>query len=375
MALLYVFNRRLTRAERGRRAGVSYRWYSATAFTSIFCSAFLLAAWLVFSVADTALGALTAHTWGATVQGMVSASVGDAFHWVASLGMVGIGLVMAYGYVFGQRELRVSRLELSVAGLARPLRIAQISDIHIGQNLRRTQLERFVAAVNATEADLICITGDIVDSARADMATFFPILAKLEAAQGVVAILGNHDHYADPDRVEAALRQWTPFTVLRDDAMTLPLPDTVMNGSGGDAHLHVIGLDDRGRDWARGMVTDARLGTLLDAAPAGVPVLLLVHRPDIFAQAAASGVALTLSGHTHGGQLAIPWRGGRRRNLAEFVTTFSRGLYRRGGASLYVNAGLGVTGQRIRLFTPREISIFELTAASPAPVPTMAASV
>ena len=101
--------------------------------------------------------------------------------------------------------------------------------------------------------------------------------------------------------------------------------------------LHVIGLDDRGRDWARGVASDQRLAELLEAAPAGIPVLLLAHRPDIFAQAAAAGVALTLSGHTHGGQFAVPWFGGRRRNLAEFVTDFDRGLYTRGDAHLYVN--------------------------------------
>jgi len=80
-------------------------------------------------------------------------------------------------------------------------------------------------------------------------------------------------------------------------------------------------------------------------------------------QAAAAGVALTLSGHTHGGQLAVPWFGGRRRNLAEFITPFHRGLYERGASYLYVNSGLGVTGQRIRLFTPREIGVFELRAS------------
>jgi predicted MPP superfamily phosphohydrolase len=129
------------------------------------------------------------------------------------------------------------------------------------------------------------------------------------------------------------------------------------------APLHVIGLDDRGRDWARGVKSDAKLAELLDAAPADVPVLLLSHRPDIFHQAAASRVALTLSGHTHGGQLAVPWFGGRRRNLAEFVTSFDRGLYRCSDSVLYVNCGLGVTAQRIRLWTPREISVFELTPA------------
>ena len=126
--------------------------------------------------------------------------------------------------------------------------------------------------------------------------------------------------------------------------------------------LHVIGLDDRGRDWARGVVSDTCLAELLAAAPADATVLLLSHRPDIFRQAAGL-VPLTLSGHTHGGQLAIPWFGRRRRNLAEFITSFDRGLYNAEGSYLYVNCGLGVTGLRIRLFTPREISVYELAPA------------
>src|SRR6185369_3874103 len=161
--------------------------------------------------------------------------------------------------------------------------------------------------------------------------------------------LGNHDHYAGAERVVDQLRRWTPFRVLRDSAVTLDLDGTA---------LHVIGLYDRGRDWARGVRSDGRLAQLLAEAPAGAPILLLAHRPDIFPQAAAAGVALTLSGHTHGGQLALP--GGRRRNLAAFITRFDRGLYSDGDSYLYVNCGLGVTGQRIRLFTPREITVFEL---------------
>jgi len=69
-----------------------------------------------------------------------------------------------------------------------------------------------------------------------------------------------------------------------------------------------------------------------------------------------------LSGHTHGGQLALPWSGRRTRNLAEFISAFDRGLYRDGDATLYVNRGLGFTGQKIRLFTPREIACLTLRA-------------
>jgi predicted MPP superfamily phosphohydrolase len=75
---------------------------------------------------------------------------------------------------------------------------------------------------------------------------------------------------------------------------------------------------------------------------------------------------LVLSGHTHGGQLALPSLGGRPLSLARFITRYDRGLFREGGASLYVNCGLGVTGQRIRLFTPREITVIELRGGSAA---------
>lgn len=354
VACIFAFNRRLTAFRRPRRAGSVLRVYSASAFVSLFCAAFLLLAWVGFSAADGLLGVLTAHALGEAGQRVVAEGMGSAFRWTGSLGMGAIALLMGYGYVVGQRELRVHCQPVAVAGLGRPLRVTQISDIHVGQNLSRVQLERFVAAVNDTDPDLICITGDIADSPQADLDGYFPILGRLRARHGVCAILGNHDHGAGADWVEAALHRWTAFHVLRDRAVTLDCDG---------APLHVIGLDDRGRDWARGVVSDACLADLLDAAPADVPVLLLSHRPDIFYQAAAAGVPLTLSGHTHGGQLALPWFGGRRRNLAEFITDFDRGLYQRGNATLYVNCGIGVTGQRIRLFTPREITVAELVPA------------
>jgi predicted MPP superfamily phosphohydrolase len=271
--------------------------------------------------------------------------------------MAGVSLAMLYGYVFGQRQLTVTEHALPVrgwTGSAARLRIAQISDIHVGQNLSLPQLEGFVARVNALSPDLICVTGDIADSAGADCERFFPVLNQLRARFGVYAILGNHDHYAGADRVAADLLRWTDFRLLRDEGVTLELDG---------ASLHVIGLDDRGHDWARGLASCTRLSRLVDEAPDDVPILLLSHRPDIFTQAAEKGVALTLSGHTHGGQIALPWFGGRRRNLAEFITPYDRGLHRRGDSHLYVNCGLGVTGQRIRLLTPREISIFEIGAA------------
>jgi predicted MPP superfamily phosphohydrolase len=236
-----------------------------------------------------------------------------------------------------------------------PVRIVHLSDIHIGHNLSAAELRTFVERVNVIEADLVCITGDIIDAPHVDYARYLPILGELRARAGVVAILGNHDHRAGADEVVTALRRWTPFRVLRDEADTIEI---------GETRLHVIGLDDRGRDWDRGIASDDRLRDLIQAAPCGVPSILLVHRPDIFPQAATGGIALTLSGHTHGGQLALPWKHGRRINLADFITQFPRGFYEHEGRFLYVSCGLGVTGQRIRLFTPREIGVLRLREAT-----------
>jgi uncharacterized protein len=361
VSAMYVFNRAVvgSRSRRSRSTSAALRVYTAVAFIALFCFAFLLTSGTVWLVLRSVLGALIAQASNAAGAALAGHGIDRAFAAFVTLGMGSIALLLGYGYVFGQHELRVTEVALPVRGFGKAgagLRIAHLSDIHIGQNLSMAQLEKFVARANALAPDLVCITGDIADSPSADLARFLPVLGQLRAAHGVVAILGNHDHYAGADRVVAELERWTDFRVLRDSSATL-YP--------GGRPLHVIGLDDRGRDWARGIVSCSRLAALVARAPAEVPILLLSHRPDIFPQAAAAGVALTLSGHTHGGQLALPWFGGRRRNLAEFVTPFSRGLYERAAAFLYVNSGLGVTGQRIRLFTPREIALFDLGCGGP----------
>ena len=148
---------------------------------------------------------------------------------------------------------------------------------------------------------------------------------------------------------------WPTIPILRCCGIRspiLPLPGTT---------LHLIGLDDRGKDWARGLDADATLTRLRADIPRHEPIILLSHRPDIFPAAAGLGIDLTLSGHTHGGQFALPFQS-QQFNLARFITRFPRGQYTLGKCFLYVNRGLGVTGQRIRLFTPREIALLTCRA-------------
>lgn len=340
IVVTYAFNRSIVR--RPRRVATPWlRRYSAVAFVLLICSTFLVASLSLFAVAIR---------FADLVDPAASQALASVSRWWGLSGILGLSAAMIFGYTGGQRQLCVNRVSVHMPHWRGALRVLQLSDIHVGQNLSLDQLEKFVARANAEGPDLVCITGDIADGPGADMERFFPVLARLQARFGIIAILGNHDHYVGGDRVEAALRK-VGIEVLRDRGVTLDL--------GGD-RLHVIGLDDRGRDWARGVQDDHVLSELLAGAPREVPKLLLVHRPDVFTQAAREGIELTLSGHTHGGQLAVPWFGGRRRNLAEFMTRFDRGLFRSAGSSLYVNCGLGVTGQRVRLFTPREISVFDL---------------
>jgi predicted MPP superfamily phosphohydrolase len=357
---IYLINRRLAiRARRQRRdhnpVGAMPRLYYAIAFTCLVCVVFLLFTDALWIAARVFLGAIVVQAW--TVHHMpltFDSELDAACRWLADAGMVTISVAFAYGYTIGQQRLRVRHLQLPLRNFPPSwagLRIVHLSDIHIGQNIERAQLQGFVERANALRPDVVCITGDVADLPAADLENFLPILAGLRATYSTVAVLGNHDHYAGADRVEAALKRLTPFRVLRDEQTTIDIRGQ---------RLHVIGLDDHGRDWARGKCEVPYLNVALACVPADAPVLLLSHRPDIFPQAAESGVALTLAGHTHGGQIGVPWLNGRIRNLAELITDFDRGLYERSGSYLYVNCGLGVTGQRIRLNTPREIVVIEV---------------
>jgi len=361
---IFVFNRHLAQRARQQRCnhnpgGSMPRLYYAVSFTCFFCVLFLVCNDVLWVSSKVLLGAIAAEARTRHQAPLpIGSDLDSLFGWLANAGMAAITLAFAYGYTVGQLRLRVRHLVLPLRNWPSSwngMRIAQISDIHIGQNIDRTQLERFVGRVNHLAPDIICITGDIADSPAADLEGFFPVLSGLRATYGVFAILGNHDHYAGADRVEAALRRLTSFTVLRDARTTIAV---------NSGRLHIIGLDDHGRDWARGEPRVPYLDTALAALPGHEPVVLLSHRPDVFPHAGAWGVALTLAGHTHGGQIGVPWFGGRIRNLAEWFTPFDRGLYERNGSYLYVNCGLGVTGQRIRLNTPREITLIAAQAVT-----------
>jgi len=199
----------------------------------------------------------------------------------------------------------------------------------------------------ADQADLVLLAGDLTQHGQVD-----EVCAVADACRGLeiptVAVLGNHDWRQFGARVWNALTA-AGIPVLENDSIAIP----DRRGT-----FHVAGLAD-----LRSRRPDAVAA--LERVPEGEPVLMLAHDPDLF-PLVPDRVSLTVAGHTHGGQIALPARPGRLpRNLAEFISPFHRGLYRDGDATLYVNRGLGFTGQRIRLFTAREIAVLTLRPAPP----------
>jgi predicted MPP superfamily phosphohydrolase len=248
-----------------------------------------------------------------------------------------------------RRRPQIREHTIPIAGLPPPFegyRILQISDLHCGPFTPPARIERWVQSVNALEADLVAVTGDLITSGNAYVASVSGALGGLRARDGVYACMGNHDYFTDGEMF-AGLLQQSGLEVLRNRGVTI---------SRQRAQLYVAGVDDT---WThRNDVRGA-----LAARPADAAAVLLAHDPNLFPQAAAENVDLTLSGHTHGGQFAAPGLG--QMNLARLITPFTAGIYRIGGATLYVNRGLGTTGVPVRVGVAPEIAVFRLVRADP----------
>ena len=254
------------------------------------------------------------------------------------------GLTLFAGYL-GSRMLSVREIEARIESLPEGLdglRIVQISDLHVGPQTPRGFLARVRRAVESLRPDLIVATGDLVDDRSEDVAHYAAAFGSLGAPLGVFAVAGNHDVYAGWDAVERELRSQTGMTVLVNESRVVE-----RNG----ARLTVAGIGDpagRGRRPGGGGMSRVApdVPRALAGASPGVPVLALAHNPALWPELAAAGVELTLSGHTHWGQFALPGFGW------SLVTPFLKhamGAYREGKSLLYVHPGTGYWGIPFRL--------------------------
>jgi len=241
-----------------------------------------------------------------------------------------------------RRGPRLVRLTLRLPGWPPALdgfRIVQISDIHIGPILDRRFAAALTARVNALQPDLIAVTGDLVDGDVRHVGPEVEPFAGLAAPHGVWFVTGNHDYYSG---VEA----W----VARIAALGMrPLRNARVTIGQGAAAFDLAGVEDHHAHLVSPRHRSDVAAALAGRDPAR-PLVLLAHDPQTFKEAARRGVALQLSGHTHGGQI-WPFR-----YLVRLSTPFVAGLYRCGDAQLYVSRGTGFWGPAMRLFAPAEIT-------------------
>ena len=280
---------------------------------------------------------------GAGVVGLIlGAPFGEAIlvgRVCAATVFVIVAIILGAGY-FGARQLVVRDVDVQVPRLPpefEGLRIAQLSDLHVGPHTSRHFLHRVVATTQALSPDLIAITGDLIDDRAEDVAVYARELRALDAPLGVYMIPGNHDVYAGWEEVEDSLREARLGTVLVNDV------ELVHRGT---ATLAIVGTGDP----AGGARGTSRAAPDVDGALARVPdhatTIAFAHNPALWPALAARGVALTLSGHTHWGQLALPGFGW------SLVTPFlehAMGAYKEGGSLLYVHPGTGYWGIPFRI--------------------------
>jgi uncharacterized protein len=242
-------------------------------------------------------------------------------------------------------EIPIERLPPSLHGFA----IAQISDVHVGPTIRRRFVERLVERVNDLKADLIAVTGDLVDGSVEQLSSHTAPLSNLSARHGAFFVTGNHEYYSGE-------RAWTR-EIKRLGLTVLKNEHVVLQHDG--ALLVLAGVDDIGaRHFDPAQCSDP--AAALRGAPAGAGArILLAHQPSSAIAAAEAGFDVQISGHTHGGQF-WPWN-----HFVRFFQPFTAGLHRLRDLWVYVSRGTGYWGPPNRFGVPSEITRIRLVAAQP----------
>jgi uncharacterized protein len=246
-------------------------------------------------------------------------------------------------------DIRLPRLPEQFHGF----RIAQISDIHFGPYMGRRGLERVLSVARPFNPDLLVLTGDFVSHplgrthGRAGALNAEPCADVLTQWKGcpMAAVLGNHDHWNDPQIVAGALRE-RRIPLLNNAAYPLEREGK---------RLWIVGVDDP-------ISRAADLPQALRNVPGSEMTVLLAHEPDYADYVSRFPIDLQLSGHSHGGQVRLPGMGAIV--LPRMATKYPMGLYQIGKMQLYTNVGVGVVTPPVRFNCPPEVTCVTLLGAS-----------
>lgn len=293
------------------------------------------------------LGLALLASWSLLQPGVIDWPL---LHAGSARGVVLLSMVISLvGVINARRTASVVDVDLPIAGLPPALQgftIVQLSDIHVGPTIKRGYIDAIVRRVNKLDADLVAITGDVIDGSVASLREHIAPLAQLESRYGTYCVTGNHEYYHG---VDAWLPEW------RRLGMRVLLNENHVIEHGG-ARLLIGGVTDFGA----GHFDRAHASDPAAAARSTMPValkILLAHQPRSAPAAAEAGFDVQLSGHTHGGQF-LPWN--------FFVTMqqpFVAGLERIKQLLIYTSRGTGYWGPPLRFFAPSEITRLRLVAA------------
>lgn len=253
------------------------------------------------------------------------------------------------GFAYLRRDaLTYREVDVYIPGLPKDLqglRLVQLSDIHLSPLVSESLLARAVGMANEARASIAVVTGDLVTRVGDPLDSCLKHLARLRSDVGIYGCLGNHEIYAGAESYTTDSGARLGLRFLRGEAQQLRF---------GAATLNLVGVDYQRRDqeYLRGA------GELI--VP-GATNILLSHNPDVFPVAASQKYDLTLSGHTHGGQVNLEIIHPRL-NIARFFTPYVDGLYETGGRSVFVTRGIGTIGVPARLGAPPEIAMIRLCA-------------
>jgi predicted MPP superfamily phosphohydrolase len=240
-----------------------------------------------------------------------------------------------------EQKVAYSRLPKDLDGL----RIVQLSDIHYGPFLNRQDLARAVDMANETKAHLAVVTGDLITTVHDSLDDCLLELARLRSGSGILACLGNHEIHAAAEDYAEEQGAKRGIRFLRSQARRLRF---------GQAVLNLAGVDYQ-------RINRPYLARAEKLVSQGEFNVLLSHNPDVFPVARRKGFQLTLSGHTHGGQIAVEILS-ENLSMARFFTPFVYGLYTQGPSSIYVSRGIGTVGLPARIGAPPEVSLVRLCA-------------
>ncbi len=265
---------------------------------------------------------------------------------------------VAYGSFVEPQFITVTSSRVPLA-VKHPLKVVVLSDLHVGPYKGAAYMQRVVERVNALVPDIVLLAGDYLLGDTADETTVNDLapLKSLHPAFGTYAVLGNHDHaiYRTPfglhhptaDPGETVADALTSFGIV-----VLQNENTVIDF--GTNQLAIAGIEDR---W----FPTSDVGQSMVGIPAGTPTILLTHNPDVILDPRSGSAGLIVAGHTHGGQIRLPWLGPVPRLPTRLGRVFDQGIFHlTKKTTLAISRGIGESGPRVRLFAPPEILLLQI---------------